>query len=237
MRALDLFCCDGGAAMGLRNAGFDNIVGIDIDPHPNYPFDFIQGDATNPPVDPKDFDFIWASPPCQAFSDATINTHHLHQNLIPQTRKLLEASGKPYCIENVPKAPIKKHLVLCGAMFGLKTYRHRHFEISGFRTEQPRHPNHLKKSSNGDIFCICGSSPLMPGHFGNKLKRKQGRVKLKEKISEAGGVLKLYQETMGIYHSTNPLFIAEAVPPSYSEYIGKEFFRTHTFYKQLGVPK
>jgi DNA (cytosine-5)-methyltransferase 1 len=241
MKALDLFCCDGGAAMGLAKAGFEQIVGIDINPHPNYPFDFIQADATDLPLYLDSFDFIWASPPCQQFTSATNNTLKLHgnrcrhgkeyPNLIPKTRELLKKSNKPWVIENVPNAPIKKHLVLCGAMFNLETYRHRHFEISGFRCEQPRHPNHFKKSSNGEVFCICGDTPLMPGHWGNKQKRKEGRKKLNIRVKEAGGVTKLYQNTMGIFHTENRLNIAEAVPPAYSEYIGKEFFRTKEFFK------
>lgn len=189
MKALDLFCCDGGAAMGLHQAGFDEIVGIDIAPHPNYPFDFIQGDATNPPVDFKDFDFIWASPPCQMFSAAThINPKQhskrrgIYRNLIPETRKLLQDSGIPFCIENVPKAPLRKDLLLCGEMFGLRVIRHRIFEICGFRAEKRRHPHH-KKHSGAYYFSICGDTPhhkkgrkeyLLDCH--NKRVKKNGKM-------------------------------------------------------------
>lgn len=210
--------------MGLHYAGFDEIVGIDIAPHPKYPFEFIQADLTKEiPVDIVDFDFIWSSPPCQKFSDATIGTHDCHPDLIPITRKLLETSGLPYVIENVPKAPIRKDLMLCGGMFGLETYRHRHFEISGFLCKQLPHPKHMKTSSKGEVFCICGSSPLMPGNWGNREKRKEGRKLLNVQIKKRGGVTRLYQQVMGIYHTDNVLFIAEAVPPVYSCYIGSEF--------------
>ena len=69
-KALDLFCGGGGAAIGLYQAGFDTVVGIDNKKHRNYPFDFIQADVTDLPVDVHDFDFVWASPPCQRFSIA-----------------------------------------------------------------------------------------------------------------------------------------------------------------------
>ena len=97
-------------------AGFDEIVGIDIKPHPNYPFDFIQADIHQLPVNPFDFDFVWASPPCQKFSVALNHSNKSrdnHPNLIPWTRALLK--GHPYtCIENVSQAPIRPDLILWG---------------------------------------------------------------------------------------------------------------------------
>ena len=86
MRALDLYCGGGGAALGMMQAGFE-VVGVDKDPHPNYPGDFIQGDVFEDAPDVMDFDFVWASPPCQKFSMASmLNKHKGH---LPKHKQLI----------------------------------------------------------------------------------------------------------------------------------------------------
>ncbi len=138
-RALDLFCCAGGATKGLQRAGF-HVTGVDIKPQPRYCGDaFHQADAMTFPL--EGFDFIWASPPCQAFTTLRfMPTAKEHPNLIPETRSRLVAAGIPYCIENVDGAPLGDSgylIMLCGTMFGLQTAdgraelrRHRLFETS-----------------------------------------------------------------------------------------------------------
>jgi DNA (cytosine-5)-methyltransferase 1 len=128
--------------MGLHRAGFD-VTGVDIKLQKRYPFAFIQGDALRPPVRLEDFDLIWASPPCQAHTALSkMWNARKHEDRIPETRAMLEASGVPYVIENVPGAPLKASLRLCGTMFGLQTpcgaqlRRHRYFETS-FLVMQP----------------------------------------------------------------------------------------------------
>lgn len=138
-RALDLFCCAGGATRGLQEAGF-HVTGVDTKPQPHYVGDrFYLGDALDFPI--EGFDFVWASPPCQAFTALRfMPTAKEHPNLIPQTRDKLLRAQVPYCIENVEGAPLgdSGHLILlCGTMFGLQTVdgraelrRHRLFETS-----------------------------------------------------------------------------------------------------------
>lgn len=132
-RLLDLFCGGGGAAMGYHRAGFD-VVGVDIVPQPRYPFDFVLADAMTFPLD--GFDAIHASPPCQAFS--TLRSRHKEQGypeLVLPTLARLEASGVPWVVENVKRAPLGAQIMLCGSAFGLGANghylrRHRYFALS-----------------------------------------------------------------------------------------------------------
>lgn len=138
-RALDLFCGAGGATKGLQMAGF-HVTGVDISSQPRYCGDvFHQTDALKFPLD--GFDFIWASPPCQAHSVLrALQKGKEYPDLIPATRERLVGSGLHYAIENVEGAPLGASgylIMLCGTMFGLETadghaelQRHRLFETS-----------------------------------------------------------------------------------------------------------
>ena len=133
-RLLDLFCGAGGAGLGYNRAGFE-VVGIDLNPQPNYPFVFMQADALTALTDrsfTSRFDAIHASPPCQRFSVATPwrGDPMAHPDLVDVTRDALQLIGLPYVMENVPGAPLRKDLMLCGSMFGLAVRRHRIFESS-----------------------------------------------------------------------------------------------------------
>lgn len=111
MRALDLFCGDGGATKGLQMAGF-HVTGIDNRPHPRYCGNaFIQTDALAWPLVSHNYDFIWASPPCQKWSAlARLRPGTEYPDLISETRARLIDSGAAWCIENVEGAPLSKFI-------------------------------------------------------------------------------------------------------------------------------
>jgi DNA (cytosine-5)-methyltransferase 1 len=185
--------------MGLHRAGFE-VVGVDIAAHPNYPFEFHQADAMTFPL--GGYDFIWASPPCQKFSRlATREDLSGYPDLIDPIRQRLMEAGVPYVIENVPDAPVRKDLMLCGTMFGLRSYRHRHFECS-FGIEQPEHPKHTVRVNRR------GENRMQ--HWANG-----GFMTITGDVGTYCG-----PEAMGIDWMTGAE-MSEAIPPAYAEFIGR----------------
>lgn len=195
--ALDLFCGAGGASMGLHRAGFD-VTGVDIRPQPRYPFRFVQADALRPPFDLSRFDFIWASPPCQAYSQMTPRQYRLkHSALIADARKILIESGQPYAIENVPAAArwLINPTMLCGSMFGLKVRRHRFLELSNIYLLVPG--------------CQHIAAPvLITGvHRRTYESRYEYPVEACRKAADIGWMTRKELD--------------QAIPPAYSEFIGR----------------
>lgn len=202
LRVLDLFCGAGGASTGLEMAGFD-VYGVDINPQPNYPFDFVQADALIVCLD--GFDFIWASPPCQAYSVATKRWYGYdseHPDLIAQVRDRLNSTDTPYIIENVPSAPLRKDVTLCGFMFGLATIRHRIFE-SNIDLIQPDHVRHTGIRGR-DYFTVAG-------HPGGYSIRDGVYI----------GSIEQWREAMQI-DWMNTKELTESIPPAYSAYLGRQ---------------
>ncbi len=233
LRALDLFCCAGGAAMGLHRAGFD-VVGVDIRPQPRYPFEFYQADALAFPV--TGFDFIWASPPCQAHTAMkTMHNAKPHLDLIPQTRAKLIVSGLPYVIENVVGAPLRDPFMLCGTMFNLgvedaELRRHRNFECN-FPVDAPR-CNHGSRDTIG----------LYSGHVRNRRRARtigiygEGCRDSRRKFDKGVPDFSVEQgrEAMGIGWMA-VAELCQAIPPAYSEFIGKAALQHIRGSADLGV--
>jgi hypothetical protein len=215
MRLLDLFSCAGGAAMGYHRAGFE-VVGVDIEPRPRYPFEFHQGDAIevlDRLIDGQlmgvgtlaDFDAIHASPPCQGYTALAAVHGNEWPKLIEPVRDRLDALGLPYIIENVQGAPIRRDVVLCGEMFGLRVLRHRYFELGGWAMLQLPHVPHRGRVGgwrhgekfDGPYFAVYGDG-------GGK------------------GSVAEWQDAMGIDWTDDRIELAEAIPPAYTEHIGRE---------------
>jgi hypothetical protein len=215
-RLLDAFCCAGGASVGYARAGFD-VVGVDLDPGVArwYPFEGYQGDAVEfIRRHGHEFDAIVGSPPCQDGTTLTRGNRKRdawkgdsHVNLIPATRDAMTSTGKPYIIENVEG--FRRELVdpvrLCGLSFNLKVFRHRYFE-SNIPLNVPDHPTHRGHRvagwrhgirHDGDMFAVYGDG-------GGK------------------GSLTEWQSTMEMPWVTEKHYIAEAIPPAYTEFLGRQ---------------
>src|SRR5262245_31065006 len=129
---LDLFCGAGGASMGYFRAGFD-VVGVDNMPQPRYPFSLIEADVREffgDAVGLGGVQAVHASPPCQRWIRTGMIDKEQYEDLLTPLRPFLEVCGLPYVIENVPDAPLRPDVQLCGSMFGLSVRRHRIFECS-----------------------------------------------------------------------------------------------------------
>lgn len=207
MRCLDLFCGAGGAAMGYHQAGFE-VVGWDIEHHPDYPFEHHVGDALEVLADVdyvRSFDLVHASPPCQAYSTATRDRSR-HPDLVAPVRQLLEAAGVPYIIENVPQAPLRDPVLLCGSSFGLRVRRHRAFES----THQLAAPICRHKEA-GPVVGVYGDHPD---------RREYRRPDGSRRGAKATSVTDA-QNAMGIpWMGWKDL--AEAIPPAYTEHLGRQ---------------
>ncbi|MFH9671254.1 SAM-dependent methyltransferase [Streptomyces sp. NPDC017405] len=207
-RLLDLFCCQGGAAKGYADAGFD-VTGVDIAPQPRYPYTFVQADAIAYVLEHgAGFDFIHASCPCQFYSDTQRLMGNAHPDLIAPTRAALEMTGRPWVIENVRGAVphLRGPVMLCGAMFGLRTYRHRYFETGGWTLTQPPHPAHTAPVAKM-------GRPVPPGYFGQFVGNFSG--------------VGLARQVLGVPWM-NRDGIRECIPPAYTQFIGRAFLTSRT---------
>lgn len=208
MKLLDLYCCAGGSAEGYNRAGFE-VYGVDNVAQPNYPFPFVQADALdtlnililgNPllfnngeKLYLEEILVIHASPPCQAYVDNNISN-------------ILNAG-----------------LMLCGTMFDLRVIRHRYFEFNIAPPFSPFTCNHWGTVINADFAPVYGRGSkgrryIEVDENGKRVRKRIGRGKgPPDGLSQREWFLR----SMGIDWYMKMKEVTEAIPPAYTEYIGK----------------
>jgi DNA (cytosine-5)-methyltransferase 1 len=204
LKLLDLYCAAGGAGMGYHRAGFD-VVGVDINPQPHYPFEFIRADVMALDRDfLRSFDAIHASPPCQKYTRKSATwgrkrvSHIEHPDLLAPTRAKLDDACRPYIIENVIGAPMRCDVMLCGTMFGLRIIKHRQFECSfRFAYMLPGHCDH------SDVYNPWSGK----GRSAKEHREAQGTPW----IPQCGGASRKAGYTGDLNN---------AIPPAYTEWLG-----------------
>lgn len=187
--------------MGYQRAGFE-VIGVDIKPQPRYPFEFHHADALEYPL--YGFDVIHASPPCQFYSKCAGHQYRVnHPRMISLIRRRLKTTGNPYVIENVEGARkrLNQYTMLCGSMFGLPIQRHRFFEIRPLLAA---------------LLPPCNHKPN-PVYITGTPRPKYGKRK---EPSAATKRLAMDTPWMTIKN------MDEAIPPAYTEYIGKQLMKS-----------
>lgn len=196
--------------MGYHRSGFE-VVGVDINPQPRYPFEHHVADALEVLAELAQtglafgyrVDAIHASPPCQHFTaygrSDTKGWRENYLDLVEPTRDGLIATGLPYVMENVPGAPLVDPVRLCGSSFRLDVRRHRLFESNVPLTIPP-----------------CDHSWQTP-----RFAPASNRTNLRSTVEV--GVwripLEVQRKAMGIdWMELREL--SEAIPPAYTEHIG-----------------
>ena len=209
LTALDLFCCAGGAGMGLHQAGF-TVHGVDKEEQPDYPFSFEVGDALE--ADLSRYDLVWASPPCQCFTkygNVRKDLSEKYEDLISATREKLTSWGGNWIMENVVGAPLDNPVTLCGSMFGLDVMRHRLFESNMMFLAPP-----------------CDHSMWEKNRFpGGRSVERGGRSDFPCRSTMEIGSWDIpfedQKKAMGMPWVTDLRKLSQAIPPEYSRFLGE----------------
>jgi len=169
-------------------------------------------------VDMEKPDLIHASPPCQAYSKHVTSRSSKftptkgkdEPRLIHVVRDLLIETQVPFVIENVMGASLEMRadLVLCGTMFGLPIQRHRVFEIHGFPPPLVFHPKCRGVAKD--------YAKARGWEYRDMSVTGKGR---------RAGTTERWKEIMGVSWGCTQAQLAEMIPPSYTEEIGRHFKR------------
>lgn len=216
---LDLFCGEGGAAAGYLRAGFE-VTGVDSDHRRGryYPGRFVHGDALEYVKElGARFAAVHASPPCQLYS-ITRHAHAVeHPDLIPATRAALEATGRPFVIENVPGAPLVSPITLCGAAFGLTAT-----DDDGTRLVLRRHRLFESNVYLAPVECEClrfrDRGYRVAGAYGAGSSDSTYAREVRHGGYTPAAAIRA--KLLGVEHRMTLHGLSQSIPPAYTEHLG-----------------
>ncbi len=257
MKVLDLFAGEGGASAGYVAAGLDLLAAVDLDnnhmkKHRAYAYGLTLTATWEDGLEKyaADADLIHASPPCQRFSSATPSgSRDNHLDLIEPVRKALLATGKPFVIENVPRAPLEDPVWLDGSMFDLTVQ----WDIPKDKVKPLRRPTGWGTWQVVESRDEWAAGPVIDGPITFRLDRRRGfevhgftlsAPEVNDDIAKLPTMtiiegtptsfwdrwyaqiipVEIKKQLMGTEWMTGK-GVAEAIPPAYSEHIGREFIR------------
>ena len=176
---------------------------------------FVQADALEYVAEHgHEYDAVHASPPCHDHSVLAKRSGRLDGTgwLLAATRHALKSFvdlGSPVVIENVTSAEMRCDLLLCGTMFpALRVRRHRQFEIYNAAVPQREHRR---------------GHPLT--HTLDRRKAHYGHTdEWRDFVQVTGGgnsTVAAARDAMGVDWPVTKYEINQAIPPAYTEHIGR----------------
>ena len=218
---LDLGSCAGGTVAGWQRAGA-TVTAVDLDAKAlaqNPAEHRVTGDGLAYLREHGHrFDLVHMSWPCQRWAANGLRMQW--PDLVTPGRALAAEIGVPYVMENVPRAPLQDPFVLCGTMFNLTAVdddgtllhlqRHRSFEApwatDGLVPDSHAHPKGVQWA----------------GAYGGAR-----RDKVEARTIRHGGYvpknLDVIRALLGTPWIKTERYLFEAIPPAYTEWIGRLF--------------
>lgn len=187
---------------------------------------------------------VWQSWPCQEGNTATASNRARgirdeHEQFIPRARELSDKIGIPYVLEQPTSSRaglIRRDLTLCMDMFKGDmpppwVQKHRSFEISGFTVPQLVHPaGPIRGGSMVGFPKPAGHTGYVRGHrhgvvrgAGEPYIAAYGKGGGKGKTHEIAHAMQIDWMNGKSRDEDNRFDLCEAIPPAFSEYIGRAF--------------
>lgn len=225
---LEVGGCEGGASYGYEQAGW-KVTALDLDAaalsHNPASVTIVGNGLDYIATHGHKFQAVHMSWPCQRWAANGGNSARENwPDLVTPGRAVAEATGVPWVMENVAKAPLRRDLILCGQMFDLKA------------TDDDGTPLHLDRhrvfESNVPLRLPPGKRPVSPHRCGKTAGITQWagvyggarKDKTEARLIRRGGYVppsaSVQSELLGGVPWMTWKGRKECIPPAYARWVG-----------------